>query len=235
MTPGHERVQAARPGFVLQFREELAGIQSEPFLRSQFWELYQIWDRRCVDALDLLLHPVRMRIVHALSGGHARTTSELCARLPDVPKTTVYRHVGLLAEGGILEVAGEQRVHGAVERHYRLRKDRAAIDAGAGASMSLDDHRRGFAAAMTALLAEFNAYLDRDGADPYADYVGYRQGTLWLSQDELVQMIGALRDVLAARAGNEPASGRTAYLLSMILFPAGEPPRRAADQADHHG
>jgi DNA-binding transcriptional ArsR family regulator len=202
---------------------------------SQFWELYQMWDRRLVDTLDLLLHPVRLRIVHAMSGGRTRTTSDLCARLPDVPKTTVYRHVGLLAEAGALEVADEQRVHGAVERHYRLRRDRAVIDADAAASMSLDDHRRGFAAAMAALLAEFSAYLDRDGADPTADSVGYRQGTFWLSTDELTEMIGALRDVLATRNGNKPAPGRRPHLLSMILFPTEEPPLHRADQqAEHH-
>ena len=50
--------------------------------------------------------------MHAMSGGRVLTTSDLGARLPDVPKTTVYRHVGLLAEAGVLEVAGEQRVHG---------------------------------------------------------------------------------------------------------------------------
>src|SRR5512132_3192187 len=101
-----------------------------------------------MDTLELLLHPVRVRIVHAMSGGHTRTTSELCARLPDVSKATVYRHVSLLAEAGLLEVAGEQRVHGAVERRYRLNRTRAVIDQDAAASMSLDDHRHGFAAAM---------------------------------------------------------------------------------------
>ncbi|WP_433221161.1 hypothetical protein [Microtetraspora malaysiensis] len=40
--------------------------------------------------------------------------------MPDIPKTSVYRHVGLLADAGVLEVTDEQRVHGAVERHYRL-------------------------------------------------------------------------------------------------------------------
>ncbi|MGH8879259.1 MAG: helix-turn-helix domain-containing protein, partial [Stackebrandtia sp.] len=127
-----------------------------------------------MDSLELLLHPVRLRIVNAMSGKRTRTTSEVCADLPDVPKTTVYRHVGVLAEAGVLEVVKEQRVHGAVERHYRLRRERALIDTDAAASMSLDDHRHGFAAAMAALLAEFNAYLDRDGADPMADLVGYR-------------------------------------------------------------
>ncbi|MET8047469.1 MULTISPECIES: helix-turn-helix domain-containing protein [unclassified Streptosporangium] len=188
-----------------------------------------------MDTLDLLLHPVRLRIVHAMSGGRTRTTSGLCAGLPDVPKTTVYRHVGLLAEAGVLEVVDEQRVHGAVERHYRLRREHAGIDADMAASMSLDEHRHGFAAAMAALHAEFNAYLDRDGADPTADSVGYRQGTVWLSPDELAEMIDELRDVLASRAGNKPAPGRSPHLLSMILFPTEEPPRHEAGrQADDH-
>lgn len=160
-----------------------------------------------------------------MTGGRTRTTTELCAQLPDVPKTTVYRHVGLLVDGGLLEVANEQRVRGAVERSYRLRQDRAMIDVDAAASMSLNDHRHGFAAAMAALLAEFNAYLDRDGADPVADSVGYRQGTLWLDPDELTEMIGALRDVFVARAGNKPAPGRSPHLMSAIFFPIEEPPQ----------
>ena len=103
------------------------------------------------------------------------------------------------------------------------------IDADAAASMSLDDHRHGFAAAMAALLAEFNAYLDRDGADPTADSVGYRQGTLWLSPEELVEMIGELRDVYASRAVNKPAPGRSPHLMSAIFFPTEEPPQHADD------
>src|SRR5262245_55649252 len=125
-----------------------------------------MWDHWLVDTLDLLLHPVRLRIVHALSGGRARTTAELCARLANVPRTTMYRHVGLLAAAGLLEVDGERRVHGAVERRYRLCRARAVIGPEAAASMSLDAHRQGFAAAVGALLAEFNAYLDREHADP---------------------------------------------------------------------
>jgi DNA-binding transcriptional ArsR family regulator len=179
-----------------------------------------------VDTLDLLLHPVRLRIVHAMSGGRILTTSDLCARLPDVPKTTVYRHVSLLARAGLLEVEGEQRVHGAVERRYRMRRDRAVIDQDAAASMSLEDHRRGFAAAMAALLAEFNAYLDREHANPAADSVGYRQIPLWLSQDELSEVVGQVRDVIMSRVGSEPAPGRRLYLLSPILFPIGDEPQR---------
>lgn len=177
-----------------------------------------------MDAVDLLLHPVRLRIVHALSGGRTLTTTQLAARMPDVSKVTVYRHVALLAEGGFLEVDGEQRVRGAVERRYRLRSGRPVIGPEAAASMSLEDHRRGFAAAMAVLIAEFSAYLDQAGADPVADGVGYRQGTFWLSPGELAEVAMELLGVLQPRLGNQPAPGRRPYLLSTILFPAGQPP-----------
>jgi len=186
-----------------------------------------MWDRFVVDTLDLLLHPVRLRIVHAMSGGRVRTTSNLCADLPDVPKTTVYRHVGLLAEAGVLEVEGEQRVHGAVERRYRLHRTRALIDRETAASMSLDDHRRAFAAAMAALLAEFNSYLAQEHPDPAADSVGYIQVPLWLSQDELAELIDEVRSALLAKRDNEPTPDRSPYLVSPILFPLGEPAQRA--------
>ena len=176
-----------------------------------------------MDTLELLGHPVRLRIVHAMRGERTLTTAQLCALLPDVSKAMVYRHVDLLAAGGVLEVAEERRVRGAVERHYRLRREGASIDPGAAASMSLDDHRRGFAVAVAALVAEFNAYLDRADADPLADPVGYQQHAIWLDRDELAAMIGELRAAILPRLANPAAPGRTRYLLSPILFP-GEPP-----------
>ena len=53
-----------------------------------------------------------------MHGDRVLSTADLCARLPDVSKAMVYRHVDLLASGGILEVAEERRVRGAVERRY---------------------------------------------------------------------------------------------------------------------
>ncbi|MBB4943358.1 DNA-binding transcriptional ArsR family regulator [Streptosporangium album] len=177
-----------------------------------------------MDTADLLLHPVRLRVVHALAGGCELTTAELCARIPEVAKVTMYRHVALLAEAGFLEVAEEHRVRNVVERRYRLRRDRPTIDGDAAAAMSLDDHRRGFAAAMAVLIAEFNAYLDRDGANPTADSVSYRQGTLWLSPDELNRLLGELLATLRPCLDNQPIPGRAPYLLSPILFPTRPPP-----------
>ena len=172
-----------------------------------------------MDSVELLLHPVRLRVVHAMSGGLARTTAQLCARMPDVSQATVYRHVGLLADAGILEVASEQRVRGFVERSYRLRRDRATIDPDRVKAATADDHRRAFATAMAVLLAEYNSYLDLESADPHADLVGYRQHAVWLSADERLALIGEMQKAIVPVLGNEPAPGHTQHLLSPILFP----------------
>ncbi|MGW4249053.1 helix-turn-helix domain-containing protein [Nocardia sp. NPDC004722] len=172
-----------------------------------------------MDPIDLLLHPVRLRIVHALSGGRTRSATELCEHLIDVPRTTIYRHLGLLVDGGVLEVAEERRVRGAVERSYRVAADRPTITVEDGAAMTLDEHRRGFATSMAVLIAEFNAYLDQPDADPVGDSVMYRQGTVWLSPEELDAMLTGLREVVAQFTGNQPQEGRRAYLMSPVQFP----------------
>jgi DNA-binding transcriptional ArsR family regulator len=172
-----------------------------------------------VNALDLLLHPVRLRIVHAMSGGRLRTTNELCADLADVPRTTVYRHVGLLAEAGVLEVADEHQIRGVVERRYLLRGDRPVIDRAAAAAMTPQDHRRTFTLAMSVLLSEANAYLDRPDADPVNDTLGYTQFALWLTDQERADLIDHLIDAITAVRGNQATPDRKPYLISPILIP----------------
>ncbi|MFC9625308.1 hypothetical protein ACFTXM_36865 [Streptomyces sp. NPDC056930] len=62
--------------------------------------------------------------------------------------------------------------------------------------------------------------------------MGYRQHALWLSRDELMEMIGEMRDVLVSRMGNTPSPERTRHLISPILFPAEERPPSPADRQD---
>ncbi|GAB2549669.1 helix-turn-helix domain-containing protein [Nocardia heshunensis] len=171
-----------------------------------------------MDPTELLLHPVRLRIVRALSG-RTMSATELCERLPDVPRTSIYRHLGFLVDGGMLEVAEERRVRGAVERSYRLAADRPTVTPEDGAAMTLDEHRRGFATSMAVLISEFNTYVDEAGTDLYGDAVIYRQGTLWLSPEELDAMLTGFREIVASVASNQPEEGRRPYLLSPVLFP----------------
>jgi hypothetical protein len=97
-----------------------------------------------VTSAELLLHPVRLRIVQAFLGDRALTTAQLRAELSDVPAASVYRQVARLVEAGVLSVVAERRVRGAVERTYVMRAAAARISAGELAKMSPDEHRQAF-------------------------------------------------------------------------------------------
>ena len=65
-----------------------------------------------VRAVDLLLHPVRLRIAQTCLGDRVLTTSKPRAELPEIVPATLYRQVAAPADGGVLEVVDERRVRG---------------------------------------------------------------------------------------------------------------------------
>lgn len=171
---------------------------------------------------DLLLHPVRLRIVQAFLGDRTLTAADLRSELADVPAATLYRHVGVLAGAGVLAVVGERRVRGAAERSYRLVTEAASVGAADAAAMSVDEHRRAFATFVAALLADFDRYADAaagPGLDPAADGVGYRQVALWLDDEEFTALVTELRAVLTARTALEPDGVRRRRVVSQVFLP----------------
>jgi len=94
-----------------------------------------------VKTAELLLHPVRLRIIGAFLGDRKLTTADLRAEFPDVPPTSLYRHIGHLIDAGVLDVVAERRVRAAVERTYVLRAA-PPVSADDLASWTPNDHRR---------------------------------------------------------------------------------------------
>jgi hypothetical protein len=177
-----------------------------------------------VSSADLLLHPVRLRVVQAFLGDRALTTSELRAELPDVPVATLYRHVGVLADAGVLTVSGERKVRGAAERTYRLDLAAASVGAAEAAAMTAEEHRRAFTTFAVALMADFDRYLartapDAERPDLTGDRVGYRQVAVWVTDEEFDEMIAELAGVLQARMVNRPDGARRRRLISTVNIP----------------
>jgi len=168
---------------------------------------------------DLLLHPVRLRIVKAFLGDRALTTSQLAAELDDVPAGSLYRHIALLTKAGVLQVVAERRVRGAVERTYTLRLFAAQIQPGEAQAMTLDEHAQAFTAYVAGLLTDFDRYLASEPADPVRDGADYRVAAMWLTDAELADFRRDLRAVAEPRLANAPGPGRRRRMLYTILLP----------------
>jgi len=167
---------------------------------------------------DLLLHPVRLRIVQAFLGDRPLTTAQLSAELSDVPPASLYRHVTRLVNADVLQVVSERRVRGALERTYMLRIAAASIGPDEIASMSADDHRQAFIAFVAGLLADADRYLQRSDFDPLRDGVSYRIAGMWLDDAEYAGLLRDLVRVLQPRLANAPKKGRRRRILATVLL-----------------
>jgi DNA-binding transcriptional ArsR family regulator len=168
---------------------------------------------------DLLLHPVRMRILQALFDADPLTTAQLRDRLPDIAPATMYRHIALLADAGVLEVVSEKRVRGTVERSYRVRSQEAVVDPAARAAMTHDDHRRAFMTFAASLMSDFDRYLANENADPAPDGVVYRQAAVWLTEEEFAAMVEEIEKAVVSRVGNARDDGRVRRVVSLVVVP----------------
>jgi hypothetical protein len=171
---------------------------------------------------DLLLHPVRLRIVKAFLGDRALTTSQLAAELGDVPPGSLYRHVARLTRAGVLQVVAERRIRGAVERTYTLRVAAAQIQPGEARTMTPEEHSQAFLAYVAGMLADVDAYLATSPPDP-ASEAGYRVGAIWLTDDEFASLMHDLAQVFQPRLANPPAEGRRRRLIYTAYLPASQP------------
>jgi DNA-binding transcriptional ArsR family regulator len=173
---------------------------------------------------DLLLHPVRLRILKAFLGDRALTTSQLAAELDDVPAGSLYRHVALLTKAGVLQVVAERRIRGAVERTYTLRLVAAQISPGEIAAMSSEEHAQAFMAYIAGMLADFDRYLAAGPPDPIRDGAVYQMAAMWLTDAEFAEFLRDLRTIAQPRLANAPGRGRRRRLLYTVLLPAPEKP-----------
>lgn len=173
-----------------------------------------------ISQADLILHPLRLRIIESLVNSDALTPQEMLKRLPGVAPATLYRHLKMLTDAGITAIAGERPVRGVVERTYTLGKSigsspKDILKAGR------EDQLRYFARFVAVLLRQYGEYLSRENFDLLTDGVGYRQAPIYATDDEFQEFTGKLAAVLM-EAYQRPREGRKRRWVTTIIMPATE-------------
>ncbi|MDZ7685343.1 MAG: helix-turn-helix domain-containing protein [Gammaproteobacteria bacterium] len=166
---------------------------------------------------DLLLHPVRMRIVLSLAGEQL-TSKEIGSRLPDVSHATLYRHIRALADAGALQVIEERQRRGSVERTYALAiQEHMNLDASFAAADE-QAQLRYFLTFVVSLLQDFALYLRQPDGQGKEDF-GFHSIVVNLSDQEFAQLSRQLNALFSRYLKNEPSNTRTPRSLSTIVIP----------------
>lgn len=169
--------------------------------------------------IDLVLHPIRMRIIIALAG-REMTAQQLAETLGDVAPATLYRHLNRLTEAGILALAAERRIRGTVEKVYTLSRQGGFMDAQEFAEMSRDDHLRYFTTFMATLLDDFSRYINNaESLNILSDGVGYQKFPIELSDEEFLEVVRGMNAAIVPHLNNQPAPGRKRRIFATIVMP----------------
>lgn len=166
---------------------------------------------------DLILHPVRIRIIQHLSKGSA-TVYELKEWITDVPQATLYRHLNTLHKNQIIYVTDERKVRGAVERTYALEKNTAYITAEEAAKLSKEEHMKMFMTFLSHITGEVEAYLDGD-PNLSTDLFGYNQLDLYLNEEEWEDLSRGMQTLISKYIPNRPSKQNKKVTLVQMLVP----------------
>ncbi|QQK76152.1 helix-turn-helix domain-containing protein [Salicibibacter cibarius] len=167
--------------------------------------------------VDIILHPVRMRIIQMLIG-RDQTVQELKERLTDLPQATLYRHLNILKEHEIVSVAKERKIRGAIEKTYTLITDQARLSGKEANKISIEDHKQYFLKYTANLFHQVEAYFEGD-YDIEKDGFGYNQVDVYANDDEYQQMTNEIGNILEKYAKQEPRADRRKRTLATILIP----------------
>lgn len=163
--------------------------------------------------IELVMNPVRQRIIQCIALRGIATTAQMLDDLADVPKASLYRHVKLLHEGELLEVAEETKVRGTIERAYRLRElpvDKGSNDQAAAAIYN----------ALMTLMSSFRTYFGKGDRDPAADRLFLNTSPALLMTDEEFDRFSDGLNRLVQEAGcNQLAEGRKPRRITIVSSP----------------
>ncbi len=173
---------------------------------------------------DLILHPIRMRILLELMG-RQQTPLQLASSLADVPQATLYRQLNKLVQSGLVTVVTERPVRGTIEKVYTVAIQAANLTAEDLANASREDHMHYFMTFIASVLGDFSRYIQQEKEPDFAaDYVSYRQAPLYLNDEELSKLAEELKAAIIPLLANQPGPDRKRLTLTTILIPTNTNP-----------
>jgi DNA-binding transcriptional ArsR family regulator len=158
---------------------------------------------------DLLLNPVRIRILMAVAG-RQMTPHQIASAIPDVPLTTLYRHINLLVDGNILEIKAEKQVRGTVERAYGLIEGSGLINSEELGIVSHEDHMRYFVIFLSSLLQDFAKFVSLlEATKTPLSEVLFSKVALYLTESDRQSLISQVQSLLAPYTKELPKEDST--------------------------
>ena len=164
------------------------------------------------DITEVMLNPVRMRIIQTFAAMQDMTTTEICKKISDIPRTTLYRHIKILLDNDILSVVSEQKVRGSLERTLALNVSQIAKH------NNLENATQNAFTFLMNKYATFQNYFNSKNPDPAKDKIFLNNTILMTTDEEFDKFLFELRELLI-KYNFEFSQERKARDISIVSAP----------------
>jgi predicted transcriptional regulator len=161
---------------------------------------------------DMMINPIRMRILQLAITNKQITTSRLAEQMPDVSRTTLYRYVKELIDSNILIVVEEHKVRGKMERTLAPGMEWWNQE---NTIEKADDN---FYQMLMGLYGKCHDYFTGDDANPVRDKIFLNHMILMLSDSEMDDFVKEIKEVFE-KYDNRTGAGRKVRDLTLLSAP----------------
>ena len=162
--------------------------------------------------MDACLNPVRQRILQVLLEKKEASPAQLLEILSDIPRASMYRHIKILQDAGIIEIAKEIPKRGTLEKYYTIAAPNPAMQ-------SNRDVNQAVQTALMALSGDFSRYLADEKNDPKKDMLTVAQATLMLSDEEFAEFLTEYSKLLARYISKTAGENRKERRITFLSAP----------------
>ena len=150
-----------------------------------------------------------MRIIQYLLLNLEATSNEIISYIDDVPRTTLYRHLKMLEENGVINVVRENRIRGTLEKVYSLNLSYTSSE---GEKQSANVFFLG-------LLADFQNYFKEETHDAEKDMLMFRTSLLVVDDEEFLAFLTEYGQLIKKYMNNKRQGERKQRRVSIISSP----------------
>ncbi|WKA54578.1 helix-turn-helix domain-containing protein [Planococcus shixiaomingii] len=165
---------------------------------------------------DIILHPVRMRIIQTLINKRNLTVQQIGEKLADIPQASLYRHLKKLSDAGIIEVVEENKVRGTVEKVYGLPEQGASLSEEELKNAGPEEHMGFFMKFMATVMDDFERYVNQEDFNFVKDGTGYSQASFYASDEEYLEFVTTINSSLMKLISNGEEGRRKRTLTTIV-------------------
>ena len=158
------------------------------------------------------LNPTRQRILQVIIEKGEASSAQILEVLSDVPRASLYRHIKLLLDAGVIEVVREEAKRGTVEKTYAMATPKEEEQNNAAFQKLVQ-------AILFSISADFTRYLSDEDNNPEKDMLAVGSANLMLTDEEFMEFINSYSSLLQNYLEREPSEERKLRKVTFISSP----------------